>query len=439
MSDQLVDESQLITGSCKDCPPGYIWKCCKDDGGYPLGPPVVVECLNQDFILSNVQCDTPYGILNSFKYKATLFKADGTIVWEYNESGISSGQTTAVCYSDELKYAFFVGYLYNDNTDIYNKDRIVINILNIEDGSLVKRITLPKDNLWGGVNPDVDSIGYSNGALYIAGSFAYRNDFARMGYAQVNIFTGEFTKFYGVHQINIDAGNFNSIAIKEGSNIMYIGITRWRLSSSGSYNDYNGKLYRHDVTTTEVVGDQTLIAEGTTDPSAYDHIELYGSRLNIVGDKLLVASQNDGGSNGYITAYTNADYNHAYSFDVYDYYTGNFIKTVYSQSPNEYKPYWNCFGYKFSSCGNFILTSDMYMRREPANGTSDRYGHGCGVLMDKNFNIIRYIDSNPLAKNNDVLGHVIGIDSEYILVGNAAGVFGSGNTQAIICKYENAF
>ena len=47
MSDQLVDESQLITGWCKtgDCPPGTVWRCCPDtDVDIPPGTPVLYDC-----------------------------------------------------------------------------------------------------------------------------------------------------------------------------------------------------------------------------------------------------------------------------------------------------------------------------------------------------------------------------------------------------------
>ena len=43
--DQLVDESQVITGWCKECPPGTVWGCCPDDSvEYPPGKPSFEEC-----------------------------------------------------------------------------------------------------------------------------------------------------------------------------------------------------------------------------------------------------------------------------------------------------------------------------------------------------------------------------------------------------------
>ena len=434
MSDQLIDESQLITGGCKDCPPGTYWGCCtpmEDDDGYPLGPPMIGQCIDRIYNPGSKSLFTGSNVFVMRETSVVLYdERHDTVLWTVTAS-YATYKFKAITYSKELDEYFASGYHLPNNQ--YNVQNFFV--LRISNNGTILQTYSTQDTDWGGCGADSSlDIVYKDGGIYLSGYWQYLNSYwsgVRQGYLVFDLQSGVIAQVVG-SPVTQTTDPITSIAISDESDVIYIGRGQWMGPSSTEWSR-KGELLKG------VLNDPnsfTVIETGNKrDITGHiNEFTLYASHIKKVGKYLCVCygyAYNDShwiGPRSLGSSYSD-------EIDIYDFESGTFIKTLKVDLSNDISiEYGNSFGYHIAKYGNYIFISADSQCIVP---TDDTTGFGAVYMYDKDFNFIQKLTISPVLLKSEGYGYHMWVNSDTIFIGNVAGRnYGGANTLKE-CSYSN--
>lgn len=409
MSDQLVDESMLITGWCKDCPPGTELGCCppaKDDEGYPVGPPQVNNCYRikstacNTFFLITTDNNRVFGIRDTWIREWDI--TNNTWIGNYTYFNY---EPKSIIYVDEIDKFIVSGHKFDNDP---NKRHVHGSVLDIN-LSIELNFNMPS-NYVSGSSDGGYSVSYYNGGIYLSGFFIINNDYdnVSLGLAEFNINDGSFTgKIFKVD-------NTRTL----GTPPQHIGYGSKQLFSSADYRTMPDSITRRQGTVWLIDIDSDTITKVYTGSSidgldAHHGATMHGFKNN----KYALLSQ-VARFKGPLNDYINSD-----NVLVFNTETGELIKTLvcpsFSLSKYNGSGSWgsasdgNGFGYTFSKYGNFFILGALGAKQID---DEDEYSRQGGIwLYDHNFNLIQRIDNVAANSNRTYFGSLVAMNDTNVM------------------------
>ena len=447
--DQLVDESQVITGWCKECPPGFELQCVKVGNGYPDGPPAFSSCIFEDrnIVYGNEFIDVGDGILNFdqtgnrgvVKYDYDL----ETVIWVLRIQDVETvAHTSGVIFplfvtetgvNGELLMSCNRAY---DKGDGYSTDGTGRSYLISSEGKLIRKYTtLPQYSYCYEYGKGIGIT--DGGSTFVVSTYhqvpgsGYIMQAAAMKF---NINTGDFVEFLIIGPV-IPNGGEVSCRLKVVDSKIFFAMPMTKTSSRGMV-----KYMNHDGS------NETMLGEGLESRSAQSK-DLFGSDIYLTKKYIVVFTGGYGFiASGYPKSVAFYQWNMYCRLEIYDRFTYAHVKTVMDPMVETYQGDYNSstgpysstgFGVSLHEYGNWIIIGAPNSGFNLSSNKDEHYLYrkGYSFVYDSDFNLLQNMAGLPLAGDGSEMGYGVYANSHAVYTFGNGYTVGQNDTRVRVCTY----